>query len=76
MKKDTKIAKREYEIFKTQWLIDNNYTLDDVIDYLFENYKHQGTDPKSLFKDFEKYGFNYDIYPTFEKWYNEKYGEK
>lgn len=61
--------KRQYEIFKTKWLIDHNYTLDDVIEYLNENYKHQKACPKKLFKDFEEYGFNYELYPSFEEWY-------
>ena len=71
-----KNVKREYEIYKTQWLINNGYTLDDVINYLEDCYIHQKENPKSLFRHFETYGFDYDIYHSFEEWYKEKYGEQ
>lgn len=64
---------KKYEKYKTKWLINNGYTLDDVINYLEENYKHQKENPKTLFKDFEKYGFDHKIYENFEKWYRDIY---
>lgn len=70
MKKD---IHKKYEKYKTKWLIDNRYTLDDVINYLEDCYNHQKENPKSSFRHFEKYEFDYKIYPTFEKWYKEIY---
>lgn len=58
---------KEYKKYKTQWLVDHGYTLNDVIDYLQENYKYQTEDPYRLFKHFEKYGFNYEIYACFDE---------
>lgn len=66
---------KEYKKYKTQWLVDHGYTLDDVIDYLQENYKHQKEDPYHLFEDFEEFGFDYDIYACFDEWYNNEYQE-
>ncbi len=74
--KEKEIAYEEYKKYKTQWLIDNGYTLDDVIDYLHDLYKYQKEDPYLLFKNFEKYGFEnpenskFYIYPCFDEWYN------
>lgn len=61
--------KEEYKKFKLQWLIDHGYTLNDFVDHLEENYKHQKENPKSLFEEFEKCGFNSNIYPSFDEWY-------
>ena len=66
---------KEYKKYKTKWLIDHGYTLDDVIDYLQENYKHQKEDPYHLFGDFEEYRFDYDIYACLDEWYNNEYQE-
>lgn len=66
---------KEYKKYKTQWLINHGYTLDDVIDYLQENYKHQKEDPYHLFGDFEEFGFDYNIYTCFDEWYNNEYQE-
>lgn len=66
---------KEYKKYKTRWLVDHGYTLDDVIDYLQENYKYRTEDPYRLFKHFEKYGFNYEIYACFDEWYNNEYQE-
>lgn len=64
---------KEYEKYKTKWLINNGYTLDDVINYLEDNYKYQKENPKSLFRHFEKYGFDHKIYLDFTTWYREIY---
>lgn len=66
-------AYKEYKKYKMQWLLDHGYTLDDVIDYLEDCYEHQEEHPKSLFKHFEEYGFDYNIYPCFDEWYNNEY---
>ena len=74
--KEKEIAYKEYRKYKTQWLIDNGYTLDDVIDYLQDIYRYQKDDPYQLFDNFEKYGFEdpkdseFHIYPCFDEWYN------
>ena len=48
---------KEYNEYKTKWLIDNGYTMNDVISYLENNYKNQKENPMSLFHNFEKYRF-------------------
>lgn len=74
--KEKEIAYKEYRKYKTQWLLDHGYTLDDVIDYLHDSYKYQKDDPYLLFDDFEKYGFEdskdseFHIYLCFDEWYN------
>lgn len=75
MKDIPKEIVKEYKKYKTQWLVDHGYTLDDVIDYLQESYWYQEENPYSLFEDFEKYGFDCDIYACFDEWYNNEYQE-
>lgn len=65
---------KEYNEYKTKWLIDNGYTMNDVINYLENNYKNQKENPMSLFHNFEKYGFKTygsenKIYMSFNEWY-------
>lgn len=64
---------KEYKKYKTQWLINHGYTLDDVIDYFQDAYWYQEENPYSLFEDFEEYGFDCDIYACFDEWYNNEY---
>lgn len=73
-------AYEEYKKYKMQWMIDHGYNLDDVINTMQEMYEEgdhhgkKGSSPLNLFLDFEQsYGFDYNIYPCFEEWYNNEY---
>lgn len=73
-------AYEEYKKYKTQWLLDHGYTLDDVINTMQEMYEEgdhhgkKGSSPLNLFLDFEQsYGFDSVIYPCFDEWYNNEY---
>lgn len=65
---------KEYNEYKTKWLIDNGYTINDIITYLEDSYKHQKENPRYSFARFEKYGFKTygsenKIYMSFNEWY-------
>lgn len=79
---DEEKLSKKYEAFKLQWMLDHDYTIQDIFKELDEIYEgwinHDGKAPKPsiLFDEFESdYGFNEELYPSFEEWLENDYKE-
>lgn len=69
-------AKRAYEVFKLQWLINHKYTLSDLmseLEMIRTNNDEEMTIPE-IFSHWEYgYGFSSEIYPCFEEFLDVEY---
>lgn len=66
---------RKYQEFKLEWLLDHDYTLEDLISVLASIQEETGAELVEVFSDFEEeFGFNSDIYPSFNEWLNNDRG--
>ena len=66
-----------YEKYKLQWLIDHNYSINDLIQELEDYINQESSDIKiNLSKAFEEWesntGFNSEIYVCEEEYYDTK----
>ena len=65
-----KTARKRWEEFKLEWMLDHGYTIADIIN---EVSKVLDDDPdltlQEAFETWEdEYGFNYELWPCFEEW--------
>ena len=66
---------RAYEQFKLQWMIDNGFTLSDLMEEL-DKMQEENPDAavSSLFDDWEYgYGFASEVWPCYEEFMEEDY---
>lgn len=68
---------RKYKEFKLEWMLDHGYTLEDLISVLASIQEETGAELVEVFSDFEEeFGFNSDIYPSYDEWLDNDRGWK
>lgn len=73
-------AHKAYQKYQLQWMIDHDYSLENLIDIMQtmyvdgDYYNRKNASLSDLFKDFEQfYGFDGTIYSCFDEWYENDY---